>query len=144
MKQMVYVVVDKGIVVGVYDEYEDAEKVASLTATITPVVVDRTDVNRKACNTPSEVINAMQYELQNIGVNATIMDDDDDDYEDDEDEDEYEDDEDEYEEDEDEEDEEEDEDEDEDEKSEDEESEIPAPVRAILCALAAIASLGDA
>lgn len=144
MKQMVYVVVDKGIVVGVYDEYEDAEKVASLTATITPVVVDRTDVNRKACNTPSEVVNAMQYELQNIGVNTTVMDDDDDDYEDDEDEDEYEyeDDEDEYEEDEDEEDEE--EDEDEDEESEDEESEIPAPVRAILCALAAIASLGDA
>lgn len=143
MKQMVYVVVDKGIVVGVYDEYEDAEKVASLTATITPVVVDRTDVNRKACNTPSEVVNAMQYELQNMGVNTTVMDDDDDDdYEDDEDEDEYEDDEDEYEEDEDEEDEE--EDEDEDEESEDEESEIPAPVRAILCALAAIASLGDA
>ena len=66
MKQMVYVVLDNGEVVGVYDEYVNAEAVASETATITPVIVGQTDDCRVGCETPSEVITAMEYELQNL------------------------------------------------------------------------------
>ena len=63
MKQMVYVVLDNGEVVGVYDHYTDAEDVATETATITPVLVGKTDDCRVGCETPDEVIEAMEHEL---------------------------------------------------------------------------------
>lgn len=68
MKQMVYVVLDNGEVVGVYDEYAEAEAVVTETATITPVIVGQTDDCRVGCETPSEVITAMEHELQNLSV----------------------------------------------------------------------------
>lgn len=68
MKQMVYVVLDNGEVLGVYDEYAEAEEVITDTATITPVIVGQTDDCRVGCETPSEVITAMEYELQNLSV----------------------------------------------------------------------------
>lgn len=112
MKQMVYVVVDGMTVVGVYNDYEDAEHVAvhecSPRATITPVVVDRTDVDRCACDTPSEVIAGMVHELQSLSYMP----------DEDEDEDEY---------DEDEDDEEEDEEDEDDEEMTDEESDSDLP-----------------
>ena len=92
MKQMVYVVLDNGEVVGVYDEYEDAEKVAltSASSTITPVVVGKADKSRVGCNTPSEVISAMEDELKTLATFIPDEDEDednwDDEYEDDEDE----------------------------------------------------------
>ena len=111
MKQMVYVVVDGLTVVGVYNDYEDAEHVAvsecSPSAQITPVVVDRTDVNRCGCDTPSEVIAGMMHELQSLSGMS-------DDEDEDEDEDEYD-----YED--------EDEDEEEEEDDEDEESDSDLP-----------------
>ena len=75
---MVYVVLDNGEVVGVYDEYEDAEKVAltSSSSTITPVVVGKADKSRVGCNTPSEVITAMENELKTL---ATFIPDEDED-----------------------------------------------------------------
>lgn len=82
MKQMVYVVLDNGEVVGVYDEYVDAEAVASETATITPVIVGQTDDCRVGCETPSEVVTAMEHELQNL-ANPYSSDEDEDDEEDD-------------------------------------------------------------
>ena len=97
MKQMVFVVLDNGEVVGVYDEYNDAEQNASETATITPVIVGQTDDCRVGCNTPSEVVNAMEHELKNLyqpyrcdddDENEDEWDDDDDDDEDEWDEDE--------------------------------------------------------
>lgn len=78
MKQMVYVVLDNGEVVGVYDEYAEAEAVATDTATITPVIVGQTDDCRVGCETPSEVITAMENELQNL-VNPYSYDEDEDD-----------------------------------------------------------------
>ena len=84
MKQMVYVVLDNGEVVGVYDEYSEAEAVASETATITPVIVGQTDDCRVGCETPSEVITAMEHELQNLSV-LSDEDEDEDEYDDDED-----------------------------------------------------------
>jgi len=84
MKQMVYVVLDNGEVLGVYDEYAEAEAVATETATITPVIVGQTDDCRVGCETPSEVITAMEHELQNLSV----LEDEDDWEEEDEDEDE--------------------------------------------------------
>lgn len=81
MKQMVYVVLDNGEVLGVYDEYAEAEAVVTETATITPVIVGQTDDCRVGCETPSEVITAMEHELQNLSV---LEDEDDEDDEDDE------------------------------------------------------------
>ena len=97
MKQMVYVVLDNGEVVGVYDEYEDAEKVAltSASSTITPVVVGKADKSRVGCNTPSEVISAMENELKTL---ATFIPDEDEDEDEDDWDDEDEDEEDDYEE----------------------------------------------
>ena len=80
MKQMVYVVLDNGEVLGVYDKYTEAESVATETATITPVIVGQTDDCRIGCDNPSEVIEAMEYELQNIGQQYDDDDDDDDEY----------------------------------------------------------------
>ena len=68
MKQMVYVVLDNGEVLGVYNEYAEAEAVVTETATITPVIVGQTDDCRVGCETPSEVITAMEHELQNLSV----------------------------------------------------------------------------
>lgn len=111
MKQMVYVVLDNGEVVGVYNKYEDAENVASETATITPVLVDKTDDCRVGCNTPSEVVIAMEHELSSA-PSLPYNEDEDDAYEDEDEDDEIEDDdEDSYDED--------DEDDDEDEEEED-------------------------
>lgn len=81
MKQMVYVVLDNGEVLGVYDEYTEAEAVVTETATITPVIVGQTDDCRVGCETPSEVIAAMVHELQNLSV---LEDEDEDEDEDDE------------------------------------------------------------
>ena len=68
MKSMVYVVLDNGDVLGVYDKYEDAEnatiRYATEQATITPVVIGRTDDLRNGCNNPAEVIKAMEKELK--------------------------------------------------------------------------------
>ena len=68
MKSMVYVVLDNGDVLGVYDKYEDAEnatiRYATEQATITPVVIGRTDDLRNGCNNPAEVIKAMEKELE--------------------------------------------------------------------------------
>lgn len=78
MKQMVFVVLDNGEVVGVYDEYSEAEAVASETATITPVIVGQTDDLRIGCETPDEVIESMEHELKNlIGIPTEEEDDDD-------------------------------------------------------------------
>lgn len=96
MKQMVYVVVDGLTVVGVYNSYEDAEHVAvhecSPSAQITPVIVDRTDVDRCGCDTPSEVISGMMHELQSLS-GMPDEDEDEDEYDDDDEEEEDEDDE---------------------------------------------------
>ena len=91
MKQMVYVVLDNGEVVGVYDEYVDAEAVASETATITPVIVGQTDDCRVGCETPSEVVTAMEHELQNLANPYSSDEDEDEDDEDDEEDDDYDD-----------------------------------------------------
>ena len=84
MEQMVYVVLVGGVVIGVYNEYADAEKNALdyPSSTITPVIVDRTDDCRIPCDTPSEVVKAMEYELQNIGQEDDDEDEDEDDDED--------------------------------------------------------------
>ena len=84
MKQMVYVVLLDETVVGVYDEYTTAEKVALRypESTITPVIVGQTDDCRVPCDNPSEVVEAMEYELQNIGQEESGDDDDDDDEDD--------------------------------------------------------------
>ena len=84
MKQMVYVVLDNGEVVGVYDEYAEAEAIVTETATITPVIVGQTDDCRVGCETPSEVITAMEHELQNLSV-LEDEDEDEDDWEEEED-----------------------------------------------------------
>lgn len=78
MKQMVFVVLDNGEVVGVYDEYSEAEAVASETATITPVIVGQTDELRVGCETPDEVIESMEHELKHlIGISTEEEEDDD-------------------------------------------------------------------
>lgn len=84
MKQMVFVVLDGGDVVGVYDEYSEAEAVASETATITPVIVGQTDEFRVGCETPDEVIEAMEHELQNLGNSYLSSEDEDEDEDEDE------------------------------------------------------------
>lgn len=86
MNQMVYVVLDCNEVVGVYNTYDEAVTVASPMATITPVIVGKTDVNRTGCNTPDEVIEAMEHELSSA-PSYSDSDDEDEDDEDDEDED---------------------------------------------------------
>lgn len=89
MKQMVFVVLDSGEVMGVYDEYEEAKAVASEAATITPVIVGQTDDCRVGCTTPNEVIMAMEDEFYNLCKSYISSDEDEDDWEDeDEDEDE--------------------------------------------------------
>ena len=71
MKQMVYVVLSgDGTVDGVFNDYSVAERYADSAATITPVLVDRYDETRWTCDTPSEVVEAMEYELKRMGENT--------------------------------------------------------------------------
>lgn len=65
MKQMVYVVIENGYVTGVWNEYQDAENHVGEDGVITPVVVD-TYGKRAGCETPEEVIESMEQELQNL------------------------------------------------------------------------------
>lgn len=107
MKQMVYVVIDNGGVTGVWNEYKDAENHVSEDGVIVPVIVDQYG-HRDGCETPSEVVAAMEKELQNLYSPCSDDDEeeeeeDEGDYYEDEDEDNYDEDEDEEDEDEDEE-----------------------------------------
>ena len=65
MKQMVYVVIDNDGVTGVWNEYKDAEAHVSEDGVIVPVIVDQYG-HRDGCETPSEVVTAMEKELQNL------------------------------------------------------------------------------
>ena len=65
MKQMVYVVIENGYVTGVWNEYQDAENHVGEDGVIIPAVVDAYR-ERAGCETPSEVIEAMEQELQNL------------------------------------------------------------------------------
>lgn len=84
MKQMVYVVIDNGGVTGVWNEYKDAENHVSEDGVIVPVIVDQYG-QRDGCETPSEVVAAMEKELQNMYSSDSDSDDDDDDEEEDDD-----------------------------------------------------------
>ena len=95
MKQMVYVVIENDGLTGVWNEYQDAENHVSEDGVIVPVIVDQYGL-RDGCETPSEVVVAMQKELQNMYYPCSDSDSDD---EDDEEEEEEEDEEEEYEED---------------------------------------------
>lgn len=122
MKQMVYVVLSgDGTVDGVFNDYSVAERYADSAATITPVLVDRYDETRWTCDTPSEVVEAMEYELKHMGENTHASEP----YDEDKDEDEDEDDSDEDEDDSDEWGENEDDDEDWDDEDEDEDEDDP-------------------
>ena len=85
MKQMVYVVIDNDGVTGVWNEYKDAENHVSEDGVIIPVIVDQYG-HRDGCETPSEVVTAMEKELQNMysALSKFVDDDEDDDYDDDE------------------------------------------------------------
>ena len=93
MKQMVYVVIDNDGVTGVWNEYKDAENHVSEDGVIIPVIVDQYG-HRDGCETPSEVVTAMEKELQNMysALSKFVDDDDEDDDYDDDDDDEYDDD----------------------------------------------------
>lgn len=82
LKQMVYVVIENGYVTGVWNEYQDAENHVGEDGVIIPAVVD-TYGERAGCETPKEVIEAMEQELQNLS--DYCEDDDEDDDEEDED-----------------------------------------------------------
>jgi len=75
MKQMVYVVIENGYVTGVWNEYKDAENHVGEDGVIIPVVVD-TYGKRAGCETPSEVVTAMEKELQNMYSSYSTSDDD--------------------------------------------------------------------
>ena len=66
MEQMVFVITDDcANVIGAYNNFDDARGIAvkSEEYHITPVIVDKTDVNRLYCDTDQEVVEAMEYEL---------------------------------------------------------------------------------
>ena len=66
MEQMVFVVTDDcANVIGAYNNFDVARDIAvkSEEYHITPVIVDKTDVNRLYCDTDQEVVEAMEYEL---------------------------------------------------------------------------------
>ena len=86
LKQMVYVVIENGYVTGVWNEYQDAESHVGEDGVIIPAVVD-TYGERAGCETPKEVIEAMEQELQNLYPSCEDDDDDDDEEEDDDDDD---------------------------------------------------------
>ena len=65
MKQMVYVVIENGYVTGVWNEYQDAENHVGENGVIIPAIVD-TYGERAGCETPAEVIESMEQELQNM------------------------------------------------------------------------------
>lgn len=65
MKQMVYVVIENGYVTGVWNQYQDAASHCGESGNIIPAVVD-TYGERAACETPEEVIESMEQELQNL------------------------------------------------------------------------------
>ena len=98
MKQMVYVVIENDGLTGVWNEYQDAENHVSEDGVIVPVIVDQYGL-RDGCETPSEVVTAMEKELQNLYSSCSESDDEEEEEEEeDEDEEEYEEDEDEEEE----------------------------------------------
>lgn len=82
LKQMVYVVIENGYVTGVWNEYQDAENHVGEDGVIIPAVVD-TYGERAGCETPKEVIEAMEQELQNLYPSCEDDDDDDEEEEDD-------------------------------------------------------------
>lgn len=127
MKQMVYVVIENDGLTGVWNEYKDAENHVSEDGVIIPVVVDQYG-HRDGCETPSEVVTAMEKELQNLYSSCSDSDDDEEEdndmfssFFDEDDEDEEEDD-----------DEEEDEDDDEDDDDEDDDDEANDIIRGLL------------
>ena len=84
MKQMVYVVIENGCLTGVWNEYQDAENHVGEDGVIIPAVVD-TYGKRAGCETPSEVIESMEQELQNLYPSCSEEEDEDEDEEEDDD-----------------------------------------------------------
>ena len=82
MKQMVYVVIENGYVTGVWNQYQDAVSHCGEDGNIIPAVVD-TYGERAGCETPEEVIESMEQELQNLGNSYPDEDEDEEEEEDD-------------------------------------------------------------